>query len=120
MVAMFADLYFRRPNAKDTARLMEVGASRGFSGTGMLGSIDCMHLEWKNCPFNLQGQYKGHATGCTVFLEAMLSQNMWIWHPIFGMVFSRLVKGQTPKCNYEINDHQFTKGYYLVVGIYPM
>eukprot|EP00267_Zea_mays_P054608 XP_020407859.1 uncharacterized protein LOC109945887 [Zea mays] len=44
----FAPYYLRAPNAEDIARLLQVGESRGFPG--MLGSVDCMHWEWRNCP----------------------------------------------------------------------
>ncbi|XP_020399796.1 uncharacterized protein [Zea mays] len=43
----FAPYYLRAPNAEDIARLLQVGESRGFPG--MLGSVDCMHWEWRNC-----------------------------------------------------------------------
>jgi hypothetical protein len=42
----FAPYYLRAPNAEDIARLLQVGESRGFPG--MLGSVDCMHWEWRN------------------------------------------------------------------------
>lgn len=39
------DQYMRRPNNEDIARLLQIGEVRDFPG--MLGSIDCMHWEWK-------------------------------------------------------------------------
>jgi hypothetical protein len=34
-------------------------------------------------------------------------------------LLARLAKGDAPTCNYTINNHQYTQGYYLVDGIYP-
>ena len=48
VVQVFGHEYLRLPNENDTARLLEIGESRGFSG--MFGSIDCIHWTWKNCP----------------------------------------------------------------------
>jgi hypothetical protein len=99
----------------------------------MIASIDCMHYEWKNCPFAWQGQYSRHAEGCTVILEVVASQDLWIWHSFFGMVgshndinvlqrsevFARLAEGDASVFNYEINGHTYNKCYYLADGIYP-
>jgi hypothetical protein len=78
VIAVFGTVYLREATIEDTARLLLVIEERGF--LRMIGSIDCMHWEWKNCPFAWQGQYSGHAEGFTVIHEVMASQDLWIWH----------------------------------------
>ena len=48
VVEVFGEEYMRKPNQVDVDRLLQVAEARDFPG--MLGSIDCMHWEWKNCP----------------------------------------------------------------------
>jgi hypothetical protein len=71
VIAVFGKYYLREPNTRDTAHLFSINESRGFPK--MLGSIDCMHWQWNNCPFSWQGQFKGHQEGCTVILEVVAS-----------------------------------------------
>ena len=74
VVQMFGKKHLREPNDVYAIRLLDISASRGF--LGMLVRINCMHWEWKNCPFALKGQYKVHE--CRVILEFMASQDLWI------------------------------------------
>ncbi|XP_020262746.1 uncharacterized protein LOC109838734 [Asparagus officinalis] len=77
VIALFEDEYSRRPNVEDLQRLLQVGQERGFPG--MVGSIDCMHWQCKNCPKASQGQFtSGHKGTATVILEAVVSYDLWI------------------------------------------
>jgi hypothetical protein len=51
----------------------------------MLGSLDCMHWRWKNCPSAFQGQFSGHRHHHTptIILEAVALQDLWIWYAFF-------------------------------------
>jgi hypothetical protein len=131
VIDVFEDEYLRTPNDTDTARLLALGEERGFPG--MLGSLDCMHWRWKNCPSAYQGQYSGHYHTPTIILEAVASHDLWIWHAFFGLpgslndinvlhrspLFAKLSNGEAPQVNYNINGHNYSMGYYLADGIYP-
>jgi hypothetical protein len=57
IIQLYAKKYLRHPNNQDIERLSAINAKRGFPG--MLGSLDCMHWQWKNCPMAWKGQYQG-------------------------------------------------------------
>ena len=57
VIHLYSKEYLRYPTKNDLERLLAVGKARGFPG--MLGSLDCMHWEWKNCPTAWAGQYTG-------------------------------------------------------------
>jgi hypothetical protein len=131
IVDSYGPEFLRQPNDNDITKLLAVGEQRGFSG--MLGSIDCMHWEWENCPTALQGQYQGHFKKPTLILEAVASHDLWIWHAFFGMpgscndinvlhrshVFDRISSGTDPEVHYVVNGREYNLGYYLADGIYP-
>ncbi|XP_012859009.1 PREDICTED: putative nuclease HARBI1 [Erythranthe guttata] len=131
IVAIYAEKYLRAPNEDDLSQLLQVNEQRGFPG--MLGSIDCMHWGWKNCPSAWQSMYSGHYRKPTIILEAVASQDLWICHAFFGMpgslndinvlershVFSALTNGRAPPVNFIVNGNNYHMGYYLADGIYP-
>ncbi|KAG2305248.1 hypothetical protein Bca52824_033899 [Brassica carinata] len=82
IIDLFGDEYLRRPTSEDLERLLHKGQQRGFPG--MIGSIDCMHWEWKNCPTAWQGMYSRGTDKPTIVLEAVASYDLWIWHAFFG------------------------------------
>ncbi len=53
---------------------------------GMMGSLDYMHTQWKNCPKAWQATFKSgkESEGPTVVLEAMSDYHLWFWHASFG------------------------------------
>ncbi|KAJ0814438.1 putative harbinger transposase-derived protein [Helianthus annuus] len=67
-----------------------------------------------------------------MMLEAIASQDLWIWHTFFGMpgphndiniihhspLFNDLINGVGPKGTFFVNDVEYIYGYHLVDGIY--
>ncbi|XP_023731090.1 uncharacterized protein LOC111878830 [Lactuca sativa] len=88
VVETFGDQYLRKPSFHDMQQLYAAHEERhGFPG--MLGSIDCTHWKLRNCPVAWKGQYsrRHHGTPSLV-LEAVASQDLWIWHAFYGVVGS--------------------------------
>ena len=123
--------YLRRPTPRDLQRLLQKAESRGFPG--MIGSIDCMHWQWKNCPTAWQGDYGNRKGQKSIILEAVAGFDTWVWHAFFGVagsqndlnvlgqspVFNDVLRGEAPNITYEINNTIYQTGYYLADGIYP-
>ncbi|XP_057745254.1 uncharacterized protein LOC130963124 [Arachis stenosperma] len=132
VISVFQDEYLRKPNPDDVHRLLQMAEGRGFPG--MLGSIDCMHWQWKNCPKAWKGMYmSGYRGVATIVLEVVASSDLWIWHAFFGVsgsnndinvldrspVFDDILNDRAPEVNYTINGNNYTMRYYLADGIYP-
>ncbi|XP_026428857.1 uncharacterized protein LOC113324782 [Papaver somniferum] len=99
IVRRFDPRYMRLPTREDTKRLLAENAARGFPG--MLGSVDCMHFRWKNCP--------------TAWAGSNNDLNVLTQSPLFD----KMVNGLAAPCNCRINGHNYDKGYYLEGNIYP-
>uniref|UniRef100_A0A336MR40 CSON005106 protein n=1 Tax=Culicoides sonorensis TaxID=179676 RepID=A0A336MR40_CULSO len=131
MISVYGSWFLRSPNSNDIKNLFAENSRRGFPG--MLGSIDCMHWSWRNCPVAYQGQYQGKESKPTVVLEAIASHNLHIWHCFFGLpgslndinildrspIVDDVLHNKIPKIKYSINGTQRETGYWLADGIYP-
>ncbi|WVZ98924.1 hypothetical protein U9M48_044294 [Paspalum notatum var. saurae] len=131
VIKKFGPYYLRAPTNEDVARLLEENKQRGFPG--MLGSIDCMHWEWRMCPTAWKGMFTGRGKHPTMILEAVASHDLHIWHAYFGMpgnnndinvlqrspVFSNYLRGRSTPVEFEFNGNTYNMGYYLADGIYP-
>ncbi|XP_024198606.1 uncharacterized protein LOC112201912 [Rosa chinensis] len=130
IVNLYSAEYLRAPTPADLRRLLTKAERRGFPG--MIGSIDCMYWQWKNCPTGWAGEYSGRKRVPTMILEAVTSYDTWIWHAFFGMprscndlnvlakspFFDELTAGQAPPIQFQVNNRIHNLGFYLADGIY--
>nr|CCA25823.1 F21J9.3 putative [Albugo laibachii Nc14] len=113
VVDSLGDEYLRAPTTQYLSRLLRIGEERGFPG--MLGSLNCMHWRWKNCPeTSWAGQFTGKEKALTIVLEAVADYEAWMWHLFFGMpgshnhinvldrshLFTDLTDGRAPSVSY--------------------
>jgi hypothetical protein len=117
IIDVYGKEFLRSPTSQDVETLCLLNEKRGFPG--MLGSLDCMHWEWKNCPKAWAGQYTGKEKAPTVVLEAVASYDCWIWHAFFGVpgscndinvldrstLLDTILLGQAPAWKYKIVGH---------------
>ncbi|XP_021991279.1 protein ALP1-like [Helianthus annuus] len=97
-------------------------------------SLDCTHWEWATCPTAWKWQHhRGDHEGPTLILQALVSQDLWIWHAYFGMTGAKndivflqssgllndVIDGVVPSTSFYANDVEYKYGYYLVDGVYP-
>ncbi|XP_022040718.1 uncharacterized protein LOC110943278 [Helianthus annuus] len=121
VVKLYRKQYLRKPNAYNVQQLYQTHEAR-HKFPGMLGSIDCMHWAWHNCPNAWLGQYtRGDHGHPTLILEAVASQDLWIWHSFFGLpgslndlnvlyqsaIFSDVVNGTGPDTRFTVSGVEY-------------
>ena len=80
MIEIYGGMYLNRRPTKEELKCIEDDYNEvGFAGCG--GSIDCMKLIWKNCPFSEKGQYHNGKEGkmATIVVEAWCDRDLYIW-----------------------------------------
>nr|GEW19421.1 putative nuclease HARBI1 [Tanacetum cinerariifolium] len=101
----------------------------------MLGSLDYTEWEWFSCSYGFKRQYVRRDHGLNPFslLEAVASQDLWIWHAFFGVaglnndinvlyqspLYNGLKTERALEIPFVANGVTYRSGYYLVDGIYP-
>ncbi|XP_004288848.1 PREDICTED: uncharacterized protein LOC101312389 [Fragaria vesca subsp. vesca] len=103
---LYRGWYLRAPNATDLQRFLHKGQQRGFPG--IIGSIDCMHWKWKNCP-NGWPELSQAVKGAQNDLNVLGASN----------VFARVINRSAPEVAYKVNNSTYSVPYYLANGIYP-
>jgi hypothetical protein len=85
MHRLYSEEYLRIPDACDIKDIVNLH-EKVHGVQGMLGSLDCMHTGWKNCPKAWQASFKSgkESGGPTVVLEALADYHLWFWHASFG------------------------------------
>ena len=137
MTRCFSEEYLRTPTTSDLKSIVGLHESK-HGIKGMFGSLDCMHVFWKNCPKGYHGQFKGKEKKPSIVLEAACDYNLWFWHASFGypgtlndiniLNLSPLVDSfldgsfettEQSVVPYELNGEKFRQVFLLADGIYP-
>jgi hypothetical protein len=99
---------------------------------GMIGSLDCTHTFWKNCPKVWQGSYKGEESKPSIVMESVAEYFLFLWHASYGYTgtlnentilfldgtFHEL-EAEAGVVPFMIKEEQWSKVFVLVDGIYP-
>lgn len=131
IVGLYTNKYMRNPTPEDVQHWLAVNEARGFPG--MFGSLDCTHWQWQNCPVVHQGQYQDKSGKRSVILEAIATQDIWIWHAYVGLPVSsndlnvldryllvgNLIRGAASQVEYAVNNKLYNTAHLLCNGIYP-
>ena len=83
IISRYGQEYLRAPTKDDMEMVLRLHEAKGWSE--LLGSLDVMQWEWKNCPKAHRGAFQGKDGVATVALEAAVDCRLWFWHAWFGI-----------------------------------
>jgi len=100
-----------------------------------MGSLDCCHWEWHQCPTGMSGEYQSRKGKRGIVVEAVCDEDLWVWHLFVGApgslndinfmqqppLYLDVTGGRWPPRGrpFTINCRTRTLPFYLVDGIYP-
>ena len=100
IIELYGPEYLRKPTEEDVRRIAAKYASLGWPG--LLGSLDCMHYEWRAAPKGWQGQFRGKEHLSYIILEAVCDSDSYIWHAqlvTLGSMYDLNVLQRCSLCN---------------------
>ena len=136
---IYANRFLKLPSAQEVKSIVNLH-KKVHGVDGMIGSLDCSHTIWKNCPKAWQGSYKGKGPKPSIVMEAICDYHLFFWHVSYGYagtlndlnilnlspLLGRLVDGSFVELEkeagvvpYNISEEEFDKCFLLVDGIYP-
>ena len=71
MISVYLSEYLRLPTAADVKSVLKLHEEK-HKVKGMMGSLDCMHTTWKNCPVAWQGSFSKGVKGPTIVLALLV------------------------------------------------
>lgn len=133
IVDTYKDTYLRQPNNDELAAILTRNAQRGVPGC--IGSIDCSHWTWRNCPKGHSGMYQSYKKKWTIVMETVCDEDLYIWHFFIGTpgsnndlnflrqspLYHDVISGWWPPRSfpYTLNGRTRSLLYYLADGVYP-
>ena len=136
---LYMNEFLRLPTANDLKALVKLH-KEVHCVDGMIGSLDCSHTFWKNCPVAWQGSFKGKEKKPSIVLEAISDYHLFFWHEAYGFtgnlndtsilslspLMERMVNGTFHELEkeagvvpFQIGEESFDKTWVTVDGIYP-
>ena len=138
MRKIYLQEYFCKPNEEDVRNINALHRKVHRGVEGVLGSLDCMQVEWSKCPVAWAGQYKKGKNKPSIVLEGMSDYHLYFWHASFGYagtlndvnalnlspLTDMLLNGEMEELEkavvpFSIGEEAFHFMYILVDGIYP-
>ncbi|GJT45707.1 retrovirus-related pol polyprotein from transposon TNT 1-94 [Tanacetum coccineum] len=108
---LYGEEFLRKPTYTDIEKLYAYhNEKHGFPG--MLGSIDYTDWPWANCPVAFKAQFSrgDHRPDPFILLEAIASNDLWIWHAFFG---SELKTSELDTSELKTSEYRFLKIFIL-------
>ena len=131
MIRKYGPEYLGKWDTDEMVAEEEANAARGFPG--MIGSIDCCHWEWKNCPIRHQGMFQDRNRKRSIVVEAIAGHDMYIFQAFVGLPGSlndinihartdatrKYSHSTAIDMKFKLANQDFKGAYLLADGIYP-